>query len=58
MNSGYRVMAKTGMMNLSDGELSNMVKYPNEEAIKYGKQEPYYLKYIREQKEKKDKKKD
>ena len=51
-------MAKSGMRNLSDGELSNMMEYPNEEAIKYGKQEPYYLKFIREQKEKKDKKKD
>lgn len=48
-------MGKYGSFNLSDGELNNIVKYPNEKANEFGKREPYYLKYIREQKEKKDK---
>lgn len=52
-------MAKSpsGMLNITQAELGRMEKYPNEKAIEYGKREPYYLQYIREQKEKENNKK-
>lgn len=51
-------MAKSfGTFNLSDDELGRMEKQPNQKAIEYGKREPYYLQYIRKQKEKENEEK-
>lgn len=46
-------MAKSsGMINLTEADLSIMEKHPNEKAIEYGRQVPYHLQYIRKQNEK------
>lgn len=51
-------MAKTfGTLNLTDAELGRMEKHPNQKAIDYGKSVPYYLQYIRKQKEKENEEK-
>ena len=46
-------MSKTGMINLNDSELNKMEMFPNYNAIRRFKQEPYYLKAIKKEKEQK-----
>lgn len=45
-----------GTFNLTEIELNRMEKYPDQKSMDYGKQVPYYLQYIRKQKEAQEKK--
>lgn len=43
---------RPGTFNFSEADLHMMEKHPSERAMEYGKRKPFYLEYIREQKEK------